>query len=161
MTLLGSPIHDNATPHILQEKLRELKTMAFRLQLLDAHDALFLLKNCFYIPRLQYILRRAPCIECDVLKDFDSAIREALQFILNFDMDITKLEQCYLPVALGGRGIRSASSLSLPAFLSSGHACQSAISKVLLTDLGKEYKPLDEARSIWLEEMNMYRYVVV
>ena len=67
---------------------------------------------------------------------------------------MTKWDQCSLPVALGGLGIRSASSLSLPAFLSSGHACQSAISKVLLTHLGEEYKPLDEAESIWLKEMN-------
>ena len=48
MSLLGSPINANATERILSDKLQELIVMTTRLKELDAHDALFLLKNCFY-----------------------------------------------------------------------------------------------------------------
>ena len=155
MSLLGSPIQETATSNILNDKLKELNILATRLQELDAHDALFLLKNCFFIPKLLYILRTAPCYDSDVLKDFDSTIRSALQNILNVVMDDNTWAQCSLPVAMGGLGVRSASDLSLPAFISSGYACKSATQNILSSvSTPGEYEPLEVAKAKWLGEMN-------
>ena len=109
---------------MLIPKREKLKLMANRLKQIDKHDALFLLKNCYAIPKLTYILRTVPCFtRPDILQSYDIVIKEALEAILN-----TSLQQdlCWmqstLPVNLGGLGIRLASEIALPAYLSSVHA---------------------------------------
>ena len=56
--LLGAPIGDDSTTDvILHQKLTVFQRLADRLISLTAHDALFLLKNCFSTPKLLYTLR--------------------------------------------------------------------------------------------------------
>ena len=52
LTLLGAPILDEATDGVLSKKLEDLALMMKRLKTIDSHDALFLLKNCFSLPKL-------------------------------------------------------------------------------------------------------------
>jgi hypothetical protein len=60
--LLGAPIgSEQSVDDVLKAKLEELRRLSNRLSLLHAHDALFLLKNCFSIPKLMFTLRGAPC----------------------------------------------------------------------------------------------------
>ena len=69
LTLLGSPVLPEAIKSVLITKLENLKLMVERITQIDAHEALFLLRNCFSIPKLTYFLRTAPCFEkIDILQ---------------------------------------------------------------------------------------------
>ena len=60
--LLGAPVgNETAVDTVLSSKLAVFRRLASRLTSLNAHDALFLLKNCFSIPKLLYSLRCAAC----------------------------------------------------------------------------------------------------
>jgi len=80
--LRGAPIGDKqSVDAVLAAKLEDLQRFSGRLKLL-AHDALFLLKNCFTIPKLtyMYMLRSAPCYtrRLPVLLEYDNVLRETL-----------------------------------------------------------------------------------
>jgi len=118
--LLGAPIGSSEEIDvILSKKLAEFQRLATRLKMLSAHDAFFLLKNCFSLPKLQYILRCAPCYHSPVLVKYDDMIRDTLQSILNITLTESAWLQATLPVRSGGIGIRLATQVALPAFLSS------------------------------------------
>jgi len=118
--LLGAPIgNSGGIDAILSKKLSEFKRLADKLKLLSAHDAFFLLKNCFSLPKLQYILRCAPCYESQILLQYDETIKESLQSILNVTLSEQAWLQATLPIKRGGLGVRLASQVALPAFLAS------------------------------------------
>ena len=52
---------DFIAEQIISKKIEEFQRLANRLKQLSAHDAFFLLKNCFSLPKLQYILLCASC----------------------------------------------------------------------------------------------------
>ena len=134
--LLGAPIGgEQSIDDILSTKLQELQRLSNRLTLLEPHDALFLLKNCFSIPKLTYTLRSAPCYSRSLLSEYDMLIRSSLQTILNVSLSDESWEQATLPVANGGLGIRRATDIALPAFLSSVAGSQSLISELLPSNL--------------------------
>ena len=119
-TLLGAPIGDDEEVNeILTRKIEEFERLASRLKQLCAHDAFFLLKNCFSLPKLQYILRCVPCYRSQVLQRYDSSICDTLQHILNIELSDQAWNQATLPVKSGGIGIWLATQVALPAFLSS------------------------------------------
>ena len=77
--------------------------MVDQLTQIDAHEALFLLRNCFSIPKLTYFLRTAPCFtEEELLKDYDVLTKISLKKILNVQIDKSALSQCALLINLGG-----------------------------------------------------------
>ena len=117
--LLGTALFCDGVTFTLQEKLHKLNCMIESLKCLDRHDAFFLLKNCIAIPSLLYVLRTCPCSSHPVLKEYDDTLRQGLEFIVNTPIDHTAWMQSTLPVAYGGLGIRRATDLSDPAFLSS------------------------------------------
>ena len=61
LTLLGAPILPEAIEGVLNPKLEELQLMISRLEDNDKHDALFLLRQCFAIPKMTYFFRTGPC----------------------------------------------------------------------------------------------------
>ena len=118
--LLGVPIGDKpGVDSVLLNKLAVFQRLATRLTSLCAHDALFLLKNCFSTPKLLYTLRCAPCYQSAILTQYDDAIKQTLQVIINVDLSEAVWGQATLPVSSGGLGVRLATDLALPAFLSS------------------------------------------
>ena len=119
--LLGAPIgNDGEIDDILSKKIEEFQRLANRIKQLCAHDAFFLLKNCFSLPKLQYILRCAPCLQKPKFyQRYDNSIRETLQLILNIELSDSAWNQATLPVKNGGIGIRLATQVALPAYLSS------------------------------------------
>ena len=133
-TLLGAAVGDeDAISSLLTKKLHDLQQLSDRLKLLDTHDAFFLLKNCFALPRLMYTLRTNPCFDNAVVTRYDDLIRSTLQSILNVQLTDSSWKQAILPVRLGGLGIQIASRTALPAYLSS--VCGSAnLSTILLPD---------------------------
>ena len=103
--LLGAPIGgEDSIDEVLTVKLSELRRLSERLKDLNAHDALFLLRNCFSIPKLTYTLRSAPCYTRQILAEYDDVMRSTLQAILNIQLTDDAWEQATLPVANGGIG---------------------------------------------------------
>jgi hypothetical protein len=130
--LLGSPIGgDQSVDGVLEAKLQELRRLSERVSLLNAHDALFLLKNCFSIPKLTYTLRSAPCYTRHLLVEYDAVIRSTLELIMNVTLSDSAWEQATLPVANGGIGVRRATDIALPAFLSSVAGAHALIVQLL------------------------------
>ena len=97
LKLLGAPIFEEAGGDVFREKLQELKTMVGRLTQIQAHHALFLLRNCLAIPKLTYLLRCTPCFKLrDVMAEYDEQLRIGLESILNGKLEEEAWQQCTL-----------------------------------------------------------------
>ena len=123
LTLLGSPIYPEGIEAVLESKLENLELMASRLSKIDSHSALYLLRNCFAMPKLTYFLRSSPCfLKPAILERYDTIIKDALVKILNIQLPEDAWNQATLPVAKGGLGLRPATEIALAGYLSSVHA---------------------------------------
>jgi len=128
--LLGSPLHQESAPLHLKAKIKVLDSITENLELIEPHQAFFILKNCLSIPKLTYLLRSAPCFKCkEELEAFDTAIRINTEKISNVTFGKDSWSQASLPIRHGGLGLRSAADLSLPCFLSSSFACQGLVNR--------------------------------
>ena len=150
LTLLGAPVLPSAVDEALQSKLTSLCRMLDRLEQLDAHEALFLLWNCFAIPMLTYVLIAAASFTSPVLEQYDLEIQNTLKKILNVQLTTRLWEQCSLPVKFGGLGIRSAKDVALPAFLSSMFSCHMNLPNCFHSD--NQDICLLSALSLWTEK---------
>ena len=120
MRLLGAPVMPGLeVTAALNEKTEDLRRAVSRLTLLQAQDALTLLRYSLSIPKLMYTLRTSDCHCNSALGDFDFTLRNGLSAILNVDMSDNQWLQASLPVRDGGLGIRSAVMLAPSAFLAS------------------------------------------
>ena len=130
-TLLGAPTgSDQGIADVLRIKLEDLKRLSENLKQLNAHDALFLLKNCFSTastPKLLYMLRCAACYKGAVLSEYDGVIRDSFKIVLNVDLTDDIWKQATLPVPKGGLGVLLASDLALPTFYRQSTAHQSLL----------------------------------
>ena len=125
-TLLGSPIGGiDSIDGVIRDKVDDLRTLGERLILLQAHDALCLLKNAmpFSLPKLLYTIRSAPCFQSDFLEDFDNLQRSLLESICNINLVDSAWLQASLPATSGGLGVRSAVMLAPSAYLASAAGC--------------------------------------
>ena len=119
LSLLGTPLFQNALELDLKARLEGFKSTCARLESLDSHDALFLLKNVFYIPKLLYLLRTSFSYLSPILKDFDQCMKFSLENITNCNLDVRTFRQATLPVKFGGLGVRRVGDIFLPAFIAS------------------------------------------
>jgi len=109
-----------------------LDSITENLELIEPHQAFFILKNCLSIPKLTYLLHSAPCFNCkEELEAFDTAIRINMEKISNVTFGTDSWSQASLPIRHGCLGLRSAADLSLPCFLSSSFACQGLVNRLL------------------------------
>ena len=123
---MGAPILEGkALDKALQEKIADLELSVEHLSLLQANDALCLLKNALAMPKLQFILRTSPCCGNPLLSTFDGVLPNGLSKILNIELNDSQWKQASLPVQMGGLGVRSVCMLTHSAFLGSAAATQS------------------------------------
>ena len=102
LILLGAPVGSNAIPTVLGEKLQALKRLCNRLSLILPHQAFFLLKNAFSLPRLMYFLRSVPCfLHEPVLRDYDNVIKLAFQRLASIQVNISMWTQVTLTTRIG------------------------------------------------------------
>ena len=105
MTLLGAPILVGpAVDRALSAKIEDLTRAVSRLTLLHAYGGLMLLRNCFGMPKLLYILRTSPCSGNHLLEKFDAVLKQGLTKKFNIDLDDVKRSQANLPVSSIGLG---------------------------------------------------------
>ena len=130
--LLGAPIGVSATERHLRLLYERLSTMTSRLEDLDSHSGLFLLKNCFSMPKMLYTLRACPTFQHEsALAAIDNAICGALSAIINVRLNSHAAKQALLPTGLGGLGMSSSSAICSSAFLSSYNSSRDLVSKIL------------------------------
>ena len=120
---LGSAMGEASLEIMLKGFIAMTNKFHDRLQMIPAHDALFLLRNCFAIPKLLHTLRTSPSFQrLDLLSAIDDAILRSVSSILNVNLSVVQNSQISLPTKLGGFGIFSAASIASSAFLSSLYA---------------------------------------
>ena len=128
--------------------------MTERLKQIDSHEALFLLRHCFAMPKLTYFLRTAPCFtKTNTLEKFDGIVKEALVDILNISLPQNAYSQATLPIANGGLGLRLATDIALVGFLSSVCATAATAQNLLppsQANLTNEY--WETAFTIWKQQ---------
>ena len=115
--LLGVPLFSKGIDDELESRLSALKLTCSRIEKLDHHDALFLLKNAFFLPKLLYLLRTYPCYGNNILNQLDTCMQSCVERITNCKFDLSTFCQVSLPVKLGGLGIRRTKDIGLPAFI--------------------------------------------
>ena len=146
--LLGSPLNSTAIRPQFQYKLSIFKAMTEKLSLLDRHSAYFLLKNCFSMPKLMYLLQSSPAFQHpDLLADFYDCLKSCATDIYNASFDDIGWIQATIPIRLGGIGLRRASDLALPTYLASISASQSLISEITQPD--NIPNALDSCFDVW------------
>ena len=55
---------------VFVDKVDMLRCLGDWLKFLSAHDALILLRNCYALPKLMYVLRTAPCFESSTMESY-------------------------------------------------------------------------------------------
>ena len=94
--------------------------------------SLFLLKNCFSMPNLMYLLHSSPTFQHpDLLVD---CLKSCATDICNASVDDIGWIQITLPIRMDDIGLRRASNIVLPAYLASILASRSLISEIALSD---------------------------
>jgi hypothetical protein len=102
--------------------------MNLRLLEIDAHPALFLLRQCVGAPRIVYALRTSFAVnDGGILNEMDEILRTSLEKILNVRLDDSQWSQASLPLSFGGLGIRKLSEIAKPCFISSSGAARSLL----------------------------------
>ena len=123
LELLGAAITEEAEERIFIKIHNKMKVLFERLKLLNNHMAFYLLKNCFGIPKLTYLLRTTAYFKHEhLLRNLDEDIKSAMESICNSKFDDQKYSIVSLPIRSGGLGIRKVSEICLPSFLSSVHS---------------------------------------
>ena len=111
---------------------------------------MYLLKNCFALPKLQYILRASPVYShMEDLESFFDALVAALAAVTKIRFGENSLAQVTLPVSLEGLRIRMAKDIALPAFVSSLHAVRELVDGILSNILLTKSNDLAAAEREW------------
>ena len=130
--LLGSSLYESGCQKVLLKKLENMKISFERLKILKAHMAYYLLKHCFWIPKMSFIVRTTPMWHFKEITDkFDSCFKSAFESITNINFNDFQWSLCTLPIKDGGTGIRTIKDIGLPAFLSSVNSTRVLINYVL------------------------------
>ena len=151
LTLLGAPIYQEGIEAVLESKLDNLELIASRLGKIDRHSAMYLLKNCFAMPKLTYFLRSSPCfLKPWILERYDNIVKDALVKILNIQLPEEVWSQATLPVAKGGLGLRPATEVAIAGYLSSIHATSGIVQSLLPINMrGQQCNHYEPALNEW------------
>jgi hypothetical protein len=123
--------------------------MIGRLKFIDAHPALFLLKNSLSIPKLTYLLSTGTCFLLpNKLERYDQTLTDGIALITNVELDERARQQSCLPVKLGGLGIPSTTLLATSCFLSSASSCGVLVSNI--APAGGTSEVAGRATYIWM-----------
>ena len=121
--LLGAPIlTGTAMDSILTSRVQDLERAISRLCLLDAQDALLILRSAYSSPKLLNVLRSSPCSGHASLAEFDRQLRIGLSSITNCEINDIAWIQASQPIRCGGLGVRSVEMLAPSAYLASAAA---------------------------------------
>ncbi|ESO08717.1 hypothetical protein HELRODRAFT_168628 [Helobdella robusta] len=104
--------HDN----FWAKKLEDFKHIISMMTEIGKHDALVLLTQAAFIPRLSYFLRTSPGPSQQKSDEFNNELRMGFQKIFNVFFDDKGWKQAILPVNMGGLGLGVVAELAPSAF---------------------------------------------
>ena len=126
--LLGAPLGLNALDLELEKK-KVLVGFCDQTLTISAQQAFFLMKNCFAIPKLMYLLRTSPAFKCGhKLAELTQLMRDTFERITNVSITDEAWAQTTLPVELGGFVLQSPSEIASSAYICSSISCHELIS---------------------------------
>ncbi len=151
--LLGCPLTDQAAVVCLERKIKDLESFTNKLKNISAHSAYFLLRMSITIPRLIFFLRVNPMWRNFTgLQRYDEVLKESLESILNVQFTPGAWSESSLPIKMGGMGIRHATEMAIPCFLSSIYDVSDLLDKLL----SEPYRQIDparlEAEKLWCDK---------
>ena len=119
-SLLGTPLFPGALQDAaLNKKLEEFKRLSSNIKLINVHDALLILKASSSTSHVLFMLRFSPCLGNAILSQIDKVFKSNISHIANVVLSDVQWIQASLPIKADGLGIRRATSLALPAYLTS------------------------------------------
>ena len=134
-THLGAPMGNEAfTANNITERVDKVKTILETLSSLeDAHFEYVLLRSCFSMPKMTYLMRTtSPSpMNLSVWRRFDGELREALGRLLGNNLEQDAWNQAKLPVSMSGLGLRSTEEHASAAFLGSILDAENRIKTIL------------------------------
>ena len=117
----------------LSDKHDSLKNMCELMKQLPSQVGFYLLKNCFSIPKIMYLMRTSPVFAVDT-EDIDTTIMHCIEALMNVSIDHKVWTQICLPIRSGGFGIQSPSLLAASAYASSYLACRELVISITRTE---------------------------
>src|SRR6267154_2507467 len=84
---LGAPLSNEGVDAVLLANGELLGEVKPKLSRMAAHEAFFLLKSCFAVPRLQYLLRCTPPFASSILGEVSRIVKDVLINILHSDLE--------------------------------------------------------------------------
>ena len=114
------------------KKLEEFKRLSSNIKLINAHDALLLLKASSNTSHVLFMLLCSPCLGNAILSQIDEVLKSNISHIANVVLSDVQWIKASLPVKAGGLGIRRAASLALPAHLASATSTASLQDLILI-----------------------------
>ena len=155
LVILGAPIGQLAIEDCIRQKTESLERMRSRLGELEAHHALFMIKNSFALPKLLYFLRTAPCFLYEqLLQNYDNTLQKSVEEICNITLDHISASQLHWPSTLGGLGISSAFITAPSAYLASAESCRTIIASILPDGLVNVPVTIGQAFEKWQQQSN-------
>ena len=137
LELLGTPIgSDDLVQEFVNDRISGIeKSIVSNLSVLENPQIqLSLLRSCLSLPKIVYTLRTCKPASLDAAyKRFDNIQFSALEDILASSISSFAWRQATLPVSLGGLGLRSASSHSAAAYLSSLVQTKPLVDEILMS----------------------------
>ena len=132
--LLGAPIGNIPYSRDIVEKRIDKIAEIFDLlpELNDAQSEFSLLRHCFSLPKLTYCLRTCdPSHLLPSYKQFESLQFSSFSQLFGRQLDSHAKTQIFLPVKLGGAGLRSAEQHCSAAFIASNVHSRPILEKIL------------------------------
>jgi len=129
-------INGSGRNRCLNKKHASMTLMLSKLSLLSSQEALLLLRMSLFAPRIIYLFRTTPCFtKKEFLDSLDNLLRDTLESILNLRLTERLFSKATLPISAGGLGVRSASEVALPCYLSSLAASVDMVHQILPCNL--------------------------
>ena len=133
-TLLGCPIGPPSyCEEMLQARVYKVReSLAALHDLGDSQIETALLRSCLALPKLSYVLRTCPPDHIQrAARNFDAALREALESILGGPMTEWSWQKASLPSSRGGINLRQASLHAPAAFVASSYSSSELVGQLL------------------------------
>ena len=128
--------------------------MSSNINLINANDALLILKASSSTSHVFFMLCCSYCLGNAILSQIDEVLKSNISHIANVVLSDVQWIQTSLPVKAGGRGIRRAASLALPAYLASATSTASLQDLILIRSVAAADKYYTLYRSNWSSAYN-------
>ena len=122
--------------------------MTERLDIIDAHPAVYLFQNYLAMPRMLHTLRSSLCYKAtDQLVSFVKTIKRTASVVCNVDFDDIEWKRALLPIYLSIIGLATSIDTTFPAYAAylivSNERTSRIISNISESDLSSEQDVVD------------------